>query len=219
MLKGVFIILVVLVLLSGLSIAYATTAEVSTLTTTRLPLQHTTVSLEQEGLTQINQTGTHSTSKWSGITGFLGGKILLGNSVSNVLKNWAVSNTTGSIIFASNESISNWDYNFIERANATHMPYYLQTKSLDNYTNTFNQTELFTTPNKNFLETPFTELYLNDTSKKTKTYSLRMINQQALLWATRSNQSIINYAGDEVDFQLIVPAKEQQTYHIYVELL
>jgi hypothetical protein len=212
--------ILIILLNTQLIIALPGTAQVNEGSSTHLPT--TTISLQAGNITQKDVNETQSTTRWAGIYGNISGNILLGDSSSQYFFTWTLSTINNSLIYASNSSITDWSNTNIVIANNSHMPSFISLLALDNYTNTFNQTESFTTPEYTITNAPFTRTWQNGSEGDFKTYSLRSISDSALIWATKANEGAQSFvSGQQTDYQLIVPAQQGTgtTYSLYVELI
>ena len=168
------------------------------------------------GTTQANVSATLSTTRWAGFYGSITATIVLADASSNWFRNWTVSDVSGSLVYASNES--NVDFSSLAAATQSDMPNWLITSGAsDNWQSTFtnNETQTF---NSQDINANYTYTYNNAGTNTFKTYSLK--SGTTLVWAALAQNDVTGYDGGTVDYQLLVPVNDQTstTYYFYLEL-
>ena len=205
-----------------------------TLTTPSLAVENATISAGDEssynasvsagntavtagGTTQVNINSVPSTSRWAGFYGSITATIVLADASNNWFKNWTVSDVSGSIVYASTETIIDWD-NLSPANQTSDFPSWLTSDSADNWQNTFNNNETHTF-NGQSLNVNYTFTYDNAGTNTFKTYCLKDTNSK-LLWAALAQNDATGYNGGTVDYQLLVPVNGATpiTYYFYFEL-
>ncbi len=178
-----------------------------------------TVDIEGGNVTEVNVTGNSITGRWAGFWGEVSGGIKLtdtGNS--NSFYEWSVSDVSGSVVYATNGTVSSWAA--VTPGNDSIMPAYVQADVTDNFNNTFTATEAFTSASLNVASTPYTSTWQNGAQTATlKTYSLTE-GGSTLIWAAKAVADTNSFqSGETVDYQLLVPADSGGlTYTFYLEL-
>ena len=169
------------------------------------------------GTKQVNINSVPSTSRWAGFYGSISATIVLADASSNWFKNWTVSDVSGSIVYASDEAIIDWD-NLSPANQTSDFPSWLTSDSADNWQNTFNNNETHTF-NGQSLNVNYTYTYDNAGTNTFKTYCLKDTNSK-LLWAALAQNDATGYNGGTVDYQLLVPVNgaSSTTYYFYFEL-
>lgn len=180
-----------------------------------------TVTTEGGNLTQVNVSGTPITTRWGSFWGEISGGILLGDSSNNVFFEWAVTDPSGGVVYATNGTVGDWSPANIEPASVSEMPSYLQERASDNFSNTFNQTGDFNSTSFNIANVPFTTSWQNGSQEANfSTYALKTSDNSTLIWAANVVADLISFkgAGNTTDYQLLVPANSVGvTYNFYLE--
>ena len=178
----------------------------------------TTVVIEAGNLSYVNVSTIAITDKWAGFFGEVSGNFQLADSGGNVFYQWSVSNVTDVVVYAANETITDWSGGNIEAANYTHIPDFLKTNSADNYTNTFGSIEEFNSTSLAVANTSYTVTYQSGSPGPLRTYALYSPADTALILAGKAIDSVTGFDGTAVDYQIIVPANTTTTYYFYMEL-
>lgn len=215
-----FLIVLTLILASSLSFAQVSsthlTSSGSDSITSVVTKNHT---LSNGGLTNDNLSVSYSTDHWAAFYGNVSGNIILGDSSLDVFHSWVVTNFTDAVIYASTSPISDWSSANIEPSTYSHQSKFFFSGKNDNSTNTFNETETFTSPSLTKPNTFFSRTMQNGVEGNFKTYSLFAIAENDFIWAVKVREDDSSFIpGQSVDYQLLVPAQDSMTYNFYMEL-
>ncbi|MDK2849830.1 MAG: hypothetical protein PWP03_809 [Candidatus Woesearchaeota archaeon] len=157
-----------------------------------------------------NIYGKTITTKWAGFYGNISGGISLEDSSGNVFYNWSVSDVTGAVVYAANDTVSDWT---LSNASEADMPAYVQGTATDSFSNTFTASEQFTSPTKTVDNVLYAVTYGTGTFK---TYALKTTSE--IIFAGKSPGTAAGFNGNNVDYQILVPAQSNTNYYFYLEL-
>ncbi len=182
------------------------------------------VGIESGNVTNVNVTSIAITTRWAGFFGQVSGEIFLGDSSGNKFFEWTVSNVTGAVVFATNTTVSDWTNSNIVAANNSVLPPYLKTSASDNYNNTFNATDTFSSLSITESNTSYTETFQNGTRGTLRTYALHSTADDALIFAGIAQDNAESFktngtTSTKTDYQLLLPAQSITTYNFYLELV
>ena len=164
-----------------------------------------------------NVSGIAITSRWAGFYGLLGGNILLADASNYKFFLWTVSNYTDSVVYAANDTISDWS---LKPLNNTYVPE-MVLNGFDSFDLTFTQTGVFSSNSIGPIsDTPYTLTYQEGIVGILKTYALLTSDNAVNVWAGVAVQNATSFKpGQNVDYQIIVPASTTGTqYNFYLEL-
>ena len=180
----------------------------------------TTVTTQGGNITQINVTSVQVTDKWAGFYGHVSGSIVLADASGDYLYQWTIANINGGFVYAANTSVSNWTCaNIVPVAGPsdTYLPSFLITGS-DAYNYTFTTSESVSIP----LGCPAQLVNYTTTNPGTfKTYALKAITDNALIWAGLINANQSSFNGGTADYQILAGVDSTTgttTYYFYLEL-
>jgi len=183
----------------------------------------TTLTAIGGNVTAVNISGTSVTDRWAGFFGNISGTVRLADSTGNKFYQWTVNVITGSVVYATNGTVSNWST--LQAATYNAMPSYLIQSAADNYSNTFTLNETFTTPLRTVTNVNYTyTLNASGQNSAFKTYAMTAdVNASAddnstLVFAGKAVQQSNSFNNGAVDFQIIAPARTATTYYFYLEL-
>lgn len=183
----------------------------------------TTVNAIGGNVTAVNINGTAITDRWAGFYGNISGVVRLSDSTGNKFYQWTVSQLTGSVVYATNGTVSNWST--LDVATYSNMPSYLQQSAADNYSNTFTSNEAFTTNLRSVAGVDYTyTLNASGQNSQFKTYAMTADvsasanDNSTIVFAGKAVQAANSFNGGAADFQIIAPARTQTTYYFYLEL-
>ncbi len=178
----------------------------------------TSTATEGGNITELNVSGYAQTGRWAGFWGEITGGFRLADSSAEVFYEWTISDPTDAVVYAANGTVSNWAG--VVAAGVGDMPSFLTTAATDNYTNTFDNTELFTSASMSIITTPYASTWQNGAQGVLKTYALKDGADSDIIWAGKaiSDAQAFQAAGT-VDYQILVPADSTPiTYNFYLEL-
>ena len=176
-----------------------------------------TVDLTSGNIYTSNLTTSQATFRWSGLFGNVSGNIILGDSDSDILYQWAAS---GNLVYASTAGAPVWST--LADATVAEMPVYLTTGS-DNYTGTFTGASESIGSNifGGVTDSDFATT-LSSGATTWKTYSLW--DATNLVFAGKVVEDGTAFDASTVDFQMIIPEDgtagdaSASTYNLWVEL-
>ncbi len=172
-----------------------------------------TVDTEGGNVTEVNVSGTSITGRWAGFWGTVEGGIALTDAADNAFFEWTVSNVTGAVVYAASAAVT--DFSTLTAGNDTVAPAYVQADVTDNYNNTFNVTDTFTSASLNIAGAPFVTTLGG--AGALRTYSLA--DGTTHIWAAEAVQDSTGFNTETVDYQLLAPANSAGiTYTFYLEL-
>jgi hypothetical protein len=179
----------------------------------------TTVDAEGGNVTYVDVSSTVITSRWAGFFGNVSGNLLLGDASANTFYQWSVSDLSGAVVYAANNSITDWsDGNIVPLANAN-APTWVAGANTDNFTSTFNASEAFVSSSLNKAGTPFaTTFNSSGVAGDLKTYALYSTADTANIWAGLVVDDTNGFNNATVDYQILLPAQTGTTYSFYLEL-
>jgi len=157
-----------------------------------------------------NLYGKTITAKWAGFYGNISGGVSLEDASGNVFYNWSLSDVTGSVVYATNDTVSSWT---LSNASEADMPAYVQGTSTDSFNNTFTASEQFVSPTQTVDNVLYATTYGTGTFK---TYALKSSGE--IVFAGKSPGSQAGFNGGSVDYQILVPAQSDTNYYFYLEL-
>ena len=179
-----------------------------------------TASTEAGNVTEVNISGTAITSRWAGFYGNISAGLVLSDAANNKFYEWTVSDVSGAVVYATNASVSDWSTSNIVAATASDMPAFLTQSTADNYSNTYNAQEAFTSATYSIANTNYAATYSNGVAGNLKSYSLKATTENALIWAGKALDDETAFDGGQVDYQVLVPVDgtTTTTYNFYLEL-
>lgn len=180
----------------------------------------TSITTEGGNITETNVTGNPITTRWGAFWGEVSGGIFLGDSSNNIFFEWAVNDPTGSTVYATNETVSDWGPANIVAATADVMPSYLQEDAADNFTNTFNETGDFNSSSLDIANVPYIYLWQNGSQYQNySTFALKTSDDAALIWAGNVASNLVSFReANTTDYQILVPTDDVGlTYNFYLE--
>lgn len=180
----------------------------------------TTVDIDGGNVTYVDVNSDVITSRWAGFFGNVSGSLLLSDSSANNFYQWTVSSMTGAVVYAANDTISDWTAgsNIVPLTNAN-APSWIQGAATDNFTQTFAANEAFTSSTYNIAATPYTTTYNSSgVAGNLKTYALYANTEGANIWAGKVVDDTDGFDGTSVDYQILLPAQTGTTYSFYMEL-
>jgi hypothetical protein len=169
-------------------------------------------------VTQINVSGTAMTSRWTGFYGSISGNITLSDAASNNFYAWTITDFTGAVVYAANNSVSDWGLAALTPANA---PIGVDVAATDSFNNTFTSTETFNSASINVNNVKYTSTYQSGVVGSLKTYALSTNSGNTNLWAGLAQNNVDSFKGSGtiVDYQILAPTKSAGTqYNFYLEL-
>ncbi|RME32253.1 hypothetical protein D6789_00205, partial [Candidatus Woesearchaeota archaeon] len=171
-------------------------------------------------ITETNVSGNPITTRWGAFWGEVSGNVFLGDSANNIFFQWAVTNPTGSTVYAANETVSDWSQGNIVPATPDVMPSYLLDVAADNFTNTFNYTGNFSSASLSVVNASYTPMWQNGTQRTNySTYALKTADNATLIWAGNVVSNLISFREtNTTDYQILVPADSGGViYNFYLE--
>jgi len=179
-----------------------------------------TADIEAGNVTEVNISGTAITTRWAGFYGNISAGLVLSDAANNKFYEWTVSNVSGSVVYAADATISDWSTTNIVAATDADMPAFLTEDTADNYTNTYNAQETFTSATFSIDNTNYVATYSNGAAGNLKSYSLKATTENALIWAGKALDDEAAFNGGQVDYQILVPVDgaTTTTYNFYLEL-
>jgi len=189
---------------------------------TRAQIAGTTGSVDvvAGNITVANLESNRSTYRWAALIGNASGNILLGDDFSNILHTWTA---TAVVVYASEAASVTWGS--LVAATDTNMPAYLTDADSDNYSLTFDTTGTGLSSGVTAIAalTPDTAFTYNSAGADTwETNAL--YDGSATVFAVDVSANGDSYAGDTVDYQLLVPEDGTSgnavatTYNVWLEL-
>jgi len=180
----------------------------------------TSTNIEDGNVTFLDVYSQQVTGKWAGFFGNVSGAIVLGDSSNNLFYSWTISNFDGAVVYASNDTVSNWGDANILVANTSVVPSFIDGDGADNFTNTFSANEAFTSSSLNKANTPYAQTWQDGSQGTLKTYALYSAADNANIWAGLVDDDSASFQGAAVtvDYQILLPAQALTTYNFYLEL-
>ncbi len=179
-----------------------------------------TATTEAGNVTEVNVSGTAITTRWAGFYGNISAGLVLSDAANNKFYEWTVSDVSGSVVYAANTTVSDWSTTNIVAATVADMPAFLTGTTADNYTNTYNAQETFTSATYSIANTNYATTYSSGAAGNLKSYSLKATTENALIWAGKALDDETAFDGGQVDYQILVPVDgtTTTTYNFYLEL-
>lgn len=179
-----------------------------------------TVDVVAGNITVVNLDVQQSTFRWVGLLGNITGSIVLGDSDSNVIYQWAA---RGNLVYASASSSVDWSS--LTNANESDVAgfaAFVGGSSNDAYNNTFTEPPELIDSN---IFSITSEYALTNSANATvwKTYSLH--DTADLVWVGLVVENGTSYRNSTVDYQMIIPEDGTggntvpTTYYLWVENL
>ena len=174
-------------------------------------------------LTFVDVNSDYVTNKWTGFYGNISGSFLLGDSSGNNFFEWTVADMTDAVVYASNSTINWGSGSFFPLAASFASPWLLGSGT-DNFTNTFNQSEDFVSPDfftgsNQVNSTPYVETFnASGQASGLKTYGLRNNATNQSVFAAKVVDDTNGFNNATVDYQMLVPAFSVVSYYFYIEL-
>ena len=179
----------------------------------------TTVDAEGGNVTYVDVSSNVVTSRWAGFYGNVSGSLLLGDVSDNTFYQWSVSDLTGAVVYAANNTVSDWTGGNIEPLANADAPSWVNGANTDNFTTTFSSTEAFVSSSLNEAGTPFVTTFNGSgVAGDLKTYALRSATDDANIWAGLVVDDTNGFNNATVDYQILLPAQTGTTYNFYLEL-
>lgn len=179
----------------------------------------TTVDAEGGNVTYVEIDSTVITSRWAGFYGNVSGSLLLGDATGNTYYQWTVSDMTGAVVYAANNSVTDWTGANIVPLTNSEAPEWVNGTNTDNFTGTFNANELFTSSSLSEAGTPYaTTFNSSGVAGDLKTYALYSSADNVNIWAGKVVDDTDGFNGDSADYQILLPAQTGTTYSFYLEL-
>ena len=180
----------------------------------------TSLNIEDGNVTYVDIYSQQITGKWAGFFGNVSGALILGDSSNNLFYSWTVTNFDGAVVYATNDTISDWTGGNIAPVNSTVLPSYLVGDYTDNFTTTFDATEAFVSSSLNKANTPYASTWQNGAQGALKTYGLYSAADNANIWAGLVDDNSESFKGENitVDYQILLPAQAMTTYSFYLEM-
>ena len=220
--KGKILILMMAVLVLSFSMVLAAPSGASTTTgasTTGTATSSTTVNADGGNVTYVDVSSNVITSRWAGFYGNVSGSLLLSDASSHNFYQWSISSMTGAVVYAADAAVSDWTGTNIGALDNAHAPSWVNTSAADNFTQTFASTESFTSSSLNEANVPYaTTFNSSGVAGNLKTYALYATTESATIWAGKVVDDADGFAGDTVDYQVLLPAQTGTTYNFYLEL-
>ena len=181
-----------------------------------------TVDVEAGNVTVANLESNQSTYRWAALIGNASGNIVLGDDSSNVLHVWSANAIA---VYASTAGSIDWSTNMVA-AEAGDFGAYLNTADSDNFTSTFTGSAgQFSASNIATVSNPVDVAVASTLSADATgwtTYAL--MNGANPVFAVEVGEATDSYAGDDVDYQLLVPEDGTlgnaaiTSYNVWLEL-
>ncbi len=171
----------------------------------------------------VNISSRISTFVWAGITGTVGGDIVLGTGTGagEIVYNWSAD---GRMVFASDQSTIDWTSASIVNATSTDMPAYLTDGAADNWATTFGGSASPDSAIYGSVTASYVDTYDNLQAATWRTYSLKD-SSNSLVWAGQVIMGGTLFNGNSADYQIIVPEDgtgndvATTTYYLWAELV
>lgn len=184
------------------------------------------VTTEGGNVTQVNITGVTITNKWAGFWGEVSGYIVLADSSGKNFYNWTISDPTGAVVYAANDTISDWGCTNIlpvEGPSDSFLPSFL-IEGTDSYNNTFTSSEDVQIP----LSCSARRINVTYTwqggiqGSDFPTYALKAVSEGALIWAGKVKADQTSFKGTPTaDYQILAGVNSETgttTFYFYLEL-
>jgi len=221
--KGKIIMLMLAIIVLSFSIVVAAPTGGDTTvgaSTTGSSTASTAVSIDGGNVTYVDVNSDVVTSRWAGFFGNVSGSLFLADASANNFYKWSISSMTGAVVYAANGTISDWaaGTSIVPLTNAN-APSYVNGVSTDNFTQTYNANEAFTSSTYNIASTPYATTYNSSgVAGNLKTYALYSTTDSATIWAGKVVDDANGFDGTTVDYQILVPAQTGTSYSFYMEL-
>ncbi len=176
------------------------------------------------GITPANFSTTGSTNKWAGFYGHVQGFLLLADSAGNQFLNWTMTNPSGSYIYAAPTNSITWPSagGAWTPATESNQPAYVISDANDNYNKTFKYTidANVSTPEYIILNGTNTSHSFSNGAESTTLITYALYDGSNPVYSTPVYNNVASYiAGENVDYQLVVPANSTATvYYFWLEL-
>ncbi len=207
----------------SLAAAAPTTAEVEAGTAESYSWTPSTNTTTIQGgeVKQVNVSVTQVTDKWVGFWGEVSGSMVLADASGHYFYQWTIDNPTGSVVYACNDTVSNWNTLAALYADSGYLPEHLLTGH-DAFNFTFTQQEDFTRPNEQTIPA-VNYTVTNPTDSNFKTYALYADSGKVLVWAGLVNADQTSFKGGSItaDYQILAGVDQtgaSETFYFYLEL-
>jgi hypothetical protein len=217
--------MVITLLVSGAALAATPTGADTAVgsSETGISTSSTNQNISAGNLTQVAVDTSYVSNKWTGFYGNISGSFILSDASGNNFFQWTVADMSGAVVYASNDTV-NWGAGSFFPLAASFASPWLVGSASDNYTNTFNATENFTSPDffsgaNEINATPFVETF-NSTGGASglKTYGLMNNATNQSVFAAKVLDDTNGFTNQTVDYQMLVPAFSVVSYYFYIEL-
>ena len=180
------------------------------------------VSIYGGNVTQVNVSSVQVTDKWVGFWGEVSGSIVLADSAGNYFYEWTISDPTGGVVYACNNTVNDWSTLSALYASSGYLPSFLL-EGTDSFNNTFTAQETFTSPSISIASVNYTTTWQGGSKGTTfKTYALYADNGATLVWAGNVVADQTSFKGTPTaDYQILAGVNArgaQQTFYFYLEL-
>lgn len=221
--KGKIIMLMLAITVLSLSMVVAAPVGGSTTvgaSTSGTSTASSTVSIDGGNVTYVDVNSNVVTSRWAGFYGNVSGSLFLADASSNNFYQWSISSMTGAVVYAADGTISDWAQgsSIVPLTNAN-APTNVNGVYTDNFTQTYNANEAFTSSTYNIASTPYATTYNSSgVAGNLKTYALYSNTDAKTIWAGKVVDDANGFDGSTVDYQILLPAQTGTTYSFYMEL-
>ena len=180
----------------------------------------TSTNIEGGNVTYAGINSDQATGNWAGFFGNVSGGLILSDSGANSFFEWTITSWDDTVVYATNDSITDWTGGNIAPLTSDNVPSYIVGTGTDNFTNTFNANEAFTSASLTEASTPYVETWQNGAQGTLKTYGLQSTADNANIWAgvVDDDSTSFKSATATVDYQILLPASGVTAYYFYMEL-
>ena len=181
----------------------------------------TSVDIIGGNVTEVNVSTVQVTDKWVGFYGQVSGSIVLGDSSGNKFYQWTISDPTGGVVYATNNTVSDWTSLQPLYADSGYLPSILL-DGTDSFNNTFTSQETFTSPSTTINNVNYTTTWQGGAEGSTfKTYALYADSGATLVWAGNVQADQTSFNSGTADYQILAGVNQigaTQTFYFYLEL-
>ncbi len=172
-------------------------------------------------VSQVNVTSVQVTDKWVGFYGEVSGSIVLGDSTGNTFYQWTISDPTGGVVYATNNTVSDWSTLSPLYADSGYLPDFL-ISGTDSFNNTFVDQEDFVSPTITVNSVNYTTTWQGGSKGiDFKTYAMYADSGATLVWAGKVKADSTSFNSNTADYQILAGVNQigaEQTFYFYLEL-
>lgn len=184
----------------------------------------TTVNQDAGNISYVDVNSDIVATGWAGFFGNLSGSFFLSDASANNMYRWTMSTTSGAVVYASNNSISDWSTGNIGPLLSVNVPSWVNDNTTSGFNNTFTATETFNSSGYSggnaIANVPYVATFnASGVAGDLKTYALFATAENATIWAGKVIDDTSGFNSNTLDYQILLPAQTGTTYNFYTELV